>query len=133
MPCPERPLQSPEIRWQSRYGRLLLAAFLGLGGATGYAQTPPSAAEIDWRPRAELPSEVRSSLPLFCDGGYLPSGSHDGVGSAFAGGSDAEQPLEASGLNARYEIDRELFLQGDVRIRQGGFQVTGSEARYRQQ
>jgi LPS-assembly protein len=112
---------------------LLLAAFLGLGGATGYAQTPPSAAEIDWRPRAELPSEVRSSLPLFCDGGYLPSGSHDGVGSAFAGGSDAEQPLEASGLNARYEIDRELFLQGDVRIRQGGFQVTGSEARYSQQ
>ena len=133
MPCPERPLQSPEIRWQSRYGRLLLAAFLGLGGATGYAQTPPSAAEIDWRPRAELPSEVRSSLPLFCDGGYLPSGSHDGVGSAFAGGSDAEQPLEASGLNARYEIDRELFLQGYVRIRQGGFQVTGSEARYSQQ
>lgn len=133
MPCPERPLQSPEIRWQSRYGRLLLAAFLGLGGATGYAQTPPSAAEIDWRPRAELPSEVRSSLPLFCDGGYLPSGSHDGVGSAFAGGSDAEQPLEVSGLNARYEIDRELFLQGDVRIRQGGFQVTGSEARYSQQ
>jgi len=133
VPCPERPLQSPEIRWQSRYGRLLLAAFLGLGGATGYAQTPPSAAEIDWRPRAELPSEVRSSLPLFCDGGYLPSGSHDGVGSAFAGGSDAEQPLEASGLNARYEIDRELFLQGDVRIRQGGFQVTGSEARYSQQ
>ncbi|PTB95103.1 LPS-assembly protein LptD [Marinobacter sp. B9-2] len=112
---------------------MLLAAFLGLGGATGYAQTPPSAAEIDWRPRAELPSEVRSSLPLFCDGGYLPSGSHDGVGSAFAGGSDAEQPLEVSGLNARYEIDRELFLQGDVRIRQGGFQVTGSEARYSQQ
>lgn len=133
MPCPERPLQSPESRWQSRYGRVLLAALLGLGGAAGYAQTPPSAAEIDWRPRAELPAEVRSSLPLFCDGGYLPSGSSNRVDSAFAGGSDAEQPLEASGLNARYEIDRELFLQGDVRIRQGGFQVTGSEARYSQQ
>jgi LPS-assembly protein len=112
---------------------LLLVAFLGLGGAAGYAQTPPSAAEIDWRPRAELPDEVRSSLPLFCDGGYLPSGRADGVGGAFANGSDAEQPLEASGLNAQYEIDRELFLQGDVRIRQGGFQVTGSEARYSQQ
>lgn len=133
MPCPERPLQSPESRWQSRSGRLLLAAFLGFGGAAGNAQTPPSAAEIDWRPRAELPAEVRSSLPLFCDGGYLPSGQNDGVGSAFAGSADAEQPLEASGLNARYEIDRELFLQGDVRIRQGGFQVTGSEARYSQQ
>lgn len=133
MPCPERPLQSPESRWRSRSGRLLLAALLGLGGAAGYAQTPPSAAEIDWRPRAELPPEVRSSLPLFCDGGYLPSGGSTGVGSAFSDGSDAEQPLEASGLNARYEIDRELFLQGDVRIRQGGFQVTGSEARYSQQ
>lgn len=104
-----------------------------VGGAASYAQTAPSAAEIDWRPRAELPAEVRSSLPLFCDGGYLPSGRSNGVGGAFANGADAEQPLEASGLNARYEIDRELFLQGDVRIRQGGFQVTGSEARYSQQ
>ncbi|MBL3823145.1 MULTISPECIES: LPS-assembly protein LptD [unclassified Marinobacter] len=112
---------------------MLLAALLGLGGAASYAQTAPSAAEIDWRPRAELPAEVRSSLPLFCDGGYLPSGRSNGVGGAFANGADAEQPLEASGLNARYEIDRELFLQGDVRIRQGGFQVTGSEARYSQQ
>jgi LPS-assembly protein len=72
-------------------------------------------------------------LPLFCEGGYLPSGRANGVGSAFAVGSDSEQPLEASGLNARYEIDRTLFLEGDVRIRQGGFQVTGSEARYSQQ
>ncbi|ROQ45037.1 LPS-assembly protein [Marinobacter sp. 3-2] len=133
MPCPERPLQSPETRWQSRYGRVLLAAVFGLGVTDGHAQTPPSAAEIDWRPRAELPAEARASLPLFCEGGYLPSGRANGVGNAFAVGSDSEQPLEASGLNARYEIDRTLFLEGDVRIRQGGFQVTGSEARYSQQ
>ena len=133
MPCPERPLQSPETRWQSRYGRVLLAAVFGLGVTDGHAQTPPSAAETDWRPRAELPAEARASLPLFCEGGYLPSGRANGVGSAFAVGSDSEQPLEASGLNARYEIDRTLFLEGDVRIRQGGFQVTGSEARYSQQ
>ncbi len=133
MPCPERPLQSPETRWQSRYGRVLLAAVFGLGVTDGQAQTPPSAAEIDWRPRAELPAEARASLPLFCEGGYLPSGRANGVGNAFAVGSDSEQPLEASGLNARYEIDRTLFLEGDVRIRQGGFQVTGSEARYSQQ
>ncbi|WP_228152858.1 LPS-assembly protein LptD [Marinobacter guineae] len=111
---------------------MLLAGTLGLGCATGYAETPPSAAEIDWRPRAELPEKARLALPVFCDGGYLPSGDGEGVGSAFAGGVDAEQPLEASGLNARYEIDQELFLQGDVRIRQGQFQVTGSEARYSQ-
>ncbi|ADP99045.1 LPS-assembly protein LptD [Marinobacter adhaerens] len=112
---------------------MLLAAVFGLGVTDGQAQTPPSAAEIDWRPRAELPAEARASLPLFCEGGYLPSGRANGVGNAFAVGSDSEQPLEASGLNARYEIDRTLFLEGDVRIRQGGFQVTGSEARYSQQ
>ncbi|WP_241956224.1 LPS-assembly protein LptD [Marinobacter flavimaris] len=111
----------------------MLAAVFGLGVTDGHAQTPPSAAEIDWRPRAELPAEARASLPLFCEGGYLPSGRANGVGSAFAVGSDSEQPLEASGLNARYEIDRTLFLEGDVRIRQGGFQVTGSEARYSQE
>ncbi|MGF2734216.1 LPS-assembly protein LptD [Marinobacter sp. DUT-1] len=95
--------------------------------------TSPSAAEIDWRPRAELPAGVRDRLPVFCEGGYLPSGT-GGVGSTFSGqGADAGEPLEASGLNARYEIDRELYLQGDVRIRQGGFEVTGSEARYDQQ
>lgn len=132
MPCPERPLQTPKNRRQRRYGRCLLAGMLGLGSATGYAETAPSAAEIDWRPRAELPQETRSAVPVFCEGGYLPSGGGEGVGSAFDGGADAEQPLEASGLNARYEIDQELFLQGDVRIRQGQFQVTGSQARYSQ-
>ena len=132
MPCPERPLQRPENRQQHRYGLLLVAGTLGLGWATGHAETAPSAAEIDWRPRAELPEKTRLALPAFCDGGYLPSGNGEVAGDAFAGGVDAEQPLEASGLNARYEIDQELFLQGDVRIRQGQFQVTGTEARYRQ-
>ncbi|AXS83419.1 MULTISPECIES: LPS-assembly protein LptD [Marinobacter] len=111
---------------------MLVAGTLGLGWATGHAETAPSAAEIDWRPRAELPEKTRLALPAFCDGGYLPSGNGEGAGGAFAGGVDVEQPLEARGLNARYEIDQELFLQGDVRIRQGQFQVTGSEARYNQ-
>ena len=132
MPCPERPPQRPISRQQHRYGLLLVAGTLGLGWATGHAETAPSAAEIDWRPRAELPEKTRLALPAFCDGGYLPSGNGEGAGGAFAGGVDVEQPLEARGLNARYEIDQELFLQGDVRIRQGQFQVTGSEARYNQ-
>ncbi|KMQ76561.1 LPS assembly outer membrane protein LptD (organic solvent tolerance protein OstA) [Marinobacter subterrani] len=132
MSCPERPLQSPNPRWQRRYGRLLLAGMLGLGGANGHAQTPPSAAEIDWRPRAELPEDARQALPPFCEGGYLPSGPAEGVASALAGGAAADLPLEASGLNARYEIDQELLLQGDVRIRQGQFQVSGSQALYNQ-
>ncbi|WP_228339827.1 LPS-assembly protein LptD [Marinobacter sp. F3R08] len=112
---------------------MLLAGLVGVGSTVSYAQSLPSAAEIDWRPRQELPDDVQSSLPLFCNGGYLPSGGRDGIGSAFPAGTETEQPLEASGLSARYDIDHELFLQGDVRIRQGGFQVTGSEARYSQQ
>lgn len=45
---------------------------------------------------------------------------------------DSEQPLQASGLAARYELDSELYLKGDVQMRQGRFMVTGSEARYDQ-
>lgn len=45
---------------------------------------------------------------------------------------DSEQPLHASGLSARYELDSELYLKGDVKMRQGRFSVTGSEARYDQ-
>ena len=95
------------------------------------AQTAPSAAEIDWRPRSELPESVRSMLPAFCDGGYLPSEMSMPTGVA-GGPPDADQPVEASGLSARYELDSELFLEGDVRMRQGRFTVTGSEARYDQ-
>ncbi|WP_368422956.1 LPS-assembly protein LptD [Marinobacter sp.] len=101
------------------------------------AQTAPSAAEIDWRPRAELPEFVRDTLPAFCEGGYLPSEMSMPVAgedpqALFQSTPDGDQPLEASGLSARYKLDSELFLQGDVRVRQGRFTVTGSEARYDQ-
>ncbi|MBY6033844.1 LPS-assembly protein LptD [Marinobacter daepoensis] len=93
----------------------------------------PTAAEIDWRPRSELPPEVAEQLPVFCEGGYL-SGT---VQSSEAGvprvGSDGSVPLEASALSARYELDTELFLKGDVRLRQGPFEASGTEARYDQQ
>ncbi|WP_375192747.1 LPS-assembly protein LptD [Marinobacter sp.] len=104
---------------------------LGVAGS-GHAQTPPSAAEIDWRPRAELPEAVRAGLPVFCEGGYLPSDAGETPAGVLPGVADSEQPLHASGLNARYEIDQELYLEGDVRLRQGGFQVSGSQARYNQ-
>jgi len=93
----------------------------------------PSAAEIDWRPRSELPSEVAQRLPVFCEGGYLP-GTVGGDSVVVPGaGIEGSLPLEASALNARYELDSELYLQGDVRLRQGPFQATGAEARYNQQ
>jgi len=93
----------------------------------------PSAAEIDWRPRSELPPEVQAQVPLFCGGGYLPSTSASGQVPVFPAGAGSDQPLEASALDARYEVDAELYLKGDVRLRQGGFQASGSEARYNTQ
>ncbi|RBP33280.1 LPS-assembly protein [Marinobacter pelagius] len=133
--CPKRPAR----RLSGRIRRISGAALATLSGlaltapATAQGTASPSAAEIDWRPRSELPAEVRDRLPVFCEGGYLPSGTGN-VDSSFSGpGADAGEPLEASGLSARYEIDRELYLQGDVRLRQGAFEVTGSEARYDQQ
>ncbi len=89
-----------------------------------------NAAEIDWRPRSELPADVQAQLPAFCDGGYLPSGTAGGELPLFPEGGAGVVPIEASALNARYELDSELYLQGDVRMRQGSFQATGSEARY---
>lgn len=118
----------------NRLARLLTAlVFVPLPVLASEQVQVPSAAEIDWRPRSELPPDVRDRLPAFCDGGYLPSAMAGGQMPLFSGVDDGEAPLEASALSARYELDSELFLQGDVRLRQGGFQATGSEARYNQQ
>ncbi|TGN38990.1 LPS-assembly protein LptD [Marinobacter confluentis] len=94
------------------------------------AEDPPTAAEMDWRPRAELPVEAARNLPSFCQGGYLQPASV--VGAASESGQPGDLPLSASGLSARYEMDSELYLRGDVRIQQGPFAVTGDEARYDQ-
>lgn len=109
----------------------VLAMWLGWTGVAT-AQTPPSAAEIDWRPRDQLPAPVRARLPVFCAGGYVPADSGGAEGVALDVGPDTSQPLRAEALSARYEMDRELRLDGDVRLRQGRFSVTGSSARYDQ-
>ncbi|MFB2704612.1 LPS-assembly protein LptD [Marinobacter shengliensis] len=108
-------------------------ALLPVSGVANAQEQAPSAAEIDWRPRSELPPEVRDRLPVFCEGGYLPSSAAGGQMPLLSGAETGEAPLEASALNARYQLNSELFLQGDVRLRQGEFQATGSEARYNQQ
>ena len=111
----------------------VIVALAASGVCAEGAGSSPSAAEIDWRPRSELPPEVAGRLPVFCEGGYLP-GTVGGDGAVVPGeGIEGSMPLEASALNARYELDSELYLQGDVRLRQGPFQATGAEARYNQQ
>lgn len=120
----------------ARFRLSSLAVIVALAASGVRAEEPgssPSAAEIDWRPRSELPPEVAGRLPVFCEGGYLP-GTVGGDGAVVPGvGIDGSAPLEASALNARYELNSELYLQGDVRLRQGPFQATGAEARYNQQ
>ncbi|MCA0913127.1 LPS-assembly protein LptD [Marinobacter nauticus] len=111
----------------------VIVALAASGVSAEELGSSPSAAEIDWRPRSELPPEVAERLPVFCEGGYLP-GTVGGDGAVVPGvGIDGSGPLEASALNARYELNSELYLQGDVRLRQGPFQATGAEARYDQQ
>ncbi|RMJ04623.1 LPS-assembly protein LptD precursor [Marinobacter litoralis] len=101
--------------------------------AEEHSRQSPSAAEIDWRPRSELPPEVQAQVPVFCGGGYLPSTSASGDIPVLSAGAVGDQPLEASALDARYKVDAELYLKGDVRLRQGSFQASGSEARYNTQ
>jgi len=126
-------LQQPRFQW-----RAALAGSVWLVMPWAFAAEPPTAAELDWRPRAELPAEVANRLPLHCRGGYLQPPSTQRTSEVAAGQLDGgsanagELPLKASGLRARYRIDSELFLSGDVRIRQGDFTVTGDEARYDQ-
>lgn len=90
-----------------------------------------TAAEMDWRPRAQLPPDVARSLPTFCAGGYLPSPTpqNSAAGESISAGN---LPLTASGREARYKVDTELYLHGDVQIRQGSFAVTSAAARYDQ-
>lgn len=113
-------------------GRLLASCLLMPVAGLSVAGTPPTAAELDWRSKDRLPDAVRNSLPAFCKGGYLPSVTESEPGGVFGEGAAADVPLHASGLDARYEVDSELYLKGDVRLRQGNFQATGSEARYNQ-
>ncbi|MGM0569352.1 LPS-assembly protein LptD [Marinobacter sp.] len=82
---------------------------------------------MDWRPRSELPADVRDRLPRFCDGGYLQP-----PVATVEGSPEAGAPVNASALSARYEMDTRLQLQGDVRLDQAGMAMTGNEAVYDQ-
>lgn len=108
--------------------RVAVLASLGLSPLAGSALAePPSAAALDWRPRAELPAEVRDQLPRFCDGGYLQPMSATAAGAGTSGG-----PVNASALSVRYEMDTRLLLQGDVQLEQAGMAMTGEQAVYDQ-
>lgn len=132
MPVPPSCLLPQKGPLKRRLAGLLASCLLMPVAGLSAAGTSPTAAELDWRPKDRLPDAVRNSLPAFCEGGYLPSVTESEPGGVFGEGAAADVPLHASGLDARYEVDSELYLKGDVRLRQGNFQATGSEARYNQ-
>lgn len=132
MPMSDSYLQAQKGTLPRRCASLLAGFALMSAAGFSVGEEAPSAAELDWRPKSQLPDSIRNSLPAFCEGGYLPSGTGEDVSGVFGENARGAVPLQASGLNARYEIDKELYLKGDVRLRQGNFQVTGSEARYNQ-
>jgi len=105
----------------------LLAGLGLLSLAMPVSAQQPSAAAMDWRPRAELPPEVRDRLPRFCEGGYLQP-----PVASVEGSPEAGAPVNASALSARYEMDTRLLLQGDVQLSQSGMAMTGHEAVYDQ-
>lgn len=112
--------------------------FLGMTALTlapvtsAMAQDSPSAAEIDWRPRSQLPPSVQATLPAFCEGGYLPPESNGTAGALTGHGADVDQPLEASGESGRYQFGQEMVLEGDVKLRQGGFSINAPRVVYDQ-
>src|SRR5690554_6231839 len=132
VPMPDSYLQAQKGTLPRRLVGLLAGCALMSVAGLSSAEEAPSAAEIDWRPKSQLPDAVRHSLPAFCAGGYLPLGSEEGSSGVFGETAVEAAALQASGLSARYEIDQELYLQGDVQVRQGSFRVSGSEARYNQ-
>lgn len=105
----------------------LLAGACLLSLSLPAAGQSPSAASIDWRPRAELPPEQQARTPLFCRGGYLAPD----IGEVEGSSGDAG-PVNASALSARYEMDTLLRLEGDVELNQAGMAMTGDSAVYDQ-
>ncbi len=96
------------------------------------AEGAPSAAEIDWRPRSQLPQPVQDTLPTFCEGGYLPPEETGSPGLLTGQGGDTSQPVEASSESGRYRLDQQMVLEGDVKLRQGSFTVNAPRVVYDQ-
>ncbi|MBB5319778.1 LPS-assembly protein [Marinobacter oulmenensis] len=115
---------------RKRLAGFIMAMVLPPAVFAAEANEPPTAAEIDWRPKSELPPEVAETIPASCQGGYLPSMPATEANEETP--ASGELPLQASALNARYRMDSELYLQGDVKLRQGEFRASGSEAVYNQ-
>ncbi|MCP5161369.1 MAG: LPS-assembly protein LptD [Hahellaceae bacterium] len=121
------------------------------------APTRRTAAEIDWRPAAQLPDDRRKALPEYCAGAYITPESVPVDLSV----PQTDLPVNVQADEAYWEDGRTLQVTGDVKLRQGnyvaevdkanldlvsgvsdlqgqvefrgpGFFMTGEEARYHQ-
>lgn len=93
-------------------------------------QPQMSAAELDWVAREDLPADLAARLPSYCDGAYVaPS-----EGEPLPPAAQANPELVVARSNeARYDIDRQLSMQGNVSIRQGSYSAAAPAAYFDQQ
>ncbi len=120
-------------RWtNNRAGRCrVLAASALFACAPVPAQTPPSAAAIDWVEWENLPAELQERVPAYCGGTYRPPSLESPDTGEGASGGDGSK-VHITSRDARYRMDETLDLSGDVRVRQGALRARSERARYNQ-
>jgi len=100
------------------------------------AEPAVDAALLDWRPRAELPSQQQVRIPIYCEGGYLqPSYGRDGQlpRRDLLSADTSVLPVFAGAENSNYSTGPEggvVELSGQVEIEQGNYWLSGSHAVY---
>ncbi len=86
-----------------------------------------TAAEIDWRPVAQMTDEQRKGVPSYCEGGYVVP-SYLSPDASNASATPSEVPINASAQNATYDADQTIRLEGDIEIIQAPYKLTGKSA-----
>ena len=89
-------------------------------------------ASLDWRQRSELTPEQLAQVPLYCPGAYVQPELPERAAADLASAGPDELPLRTLSDQARYRLDEELVLSGNVEIVQGDLRVTSESATYDQ-
>ncbi|WP_246065358.1 LPS-assembly protein LptD [Hydrocarboniclastica marina] len=114
-----------------------LACSLALTPLALAAQEQPRSgqdvAALDWTPRDQLTEEQREQVPTYCSGAYVQPPLPGLAEADTANPAGGELPLRARSDQARYQLDRQAVLTGNVEITQGNLRVTSDSALYDQQ
>lgn len=92
----------------------------------------PDVARLDWTERAALTPAQQAMIPLYCSGAYVAPPLSPEALADLESPQVGEPPLRARSDEARYRVDEELVLRGDVELLQGPLLLTGESAVYDQ-